>query len=90
MDPSPLVSQVLESNLRAREAWDLWAPHRARVMDVVRGVPVAGPRLALVGTGHLHDVWLSELLQRYERIALVDLDADTVSAALRRYPGASA
>jgi len=90
MDPSPLIRHVLESNLQAREARDRWAPHRARVMDVVRGVPVAGARLALLGAGHLHDVELDELAQRYERIALVDLDADTVSAAVRRHPGASA
>jgi hypothetical protein len=59
-------------------------------MDVLRSVPVAGGNVALLGAGHLHDVELDELAQRFERIALVDLDGETVSAAVERHPGASA
>lgn len=90
MDPSPLVRRVVESNRQAREAWRRWSSHRARVMEVLRDVPFRGSHLALLGAGHLHDVQLDELMQRYENIALADLEAEPVSSAVRRHPRASA
>ncbi|NOT08119.1 MAG: hypothetical protein HOP28_07930 [Gemmatimonadales bacterium] len=89
MDRSPLTARVRESNRQARAAGSRWAPHRARVMEVLRGVP-AGGSVALLGAGHLYDVELDELAIRYERVALVDLDGETVRAAVERHPAAKA
>lgn len=89
MDPSHLIGRVRESNAQARGARDRWARHRTRVMALLRELPLAGARIALLGAGHLHDVELDELLRACEHIDLVDLDADAVWFAVRRQPGAT-
>jgi hypothetical protein len=88
MDSSAITAQVLESNRKARDARERWAAHRASVMAVLRRVAAAGPHLALLGAGHLHDVDLDELLERHRQITLVDLDGETVTAAVARHLGA--
>jgi hypothetical protein len=88
MDPSAITAQVLENNRQARDARERWAPHRAHVMAVLRRVAAAGPHLALLGAGHLHDVDLDELLEQHRQITLVDLDRETVTTAVARHPGA--
>lgn len=90
MDPSYLVGRVRESNAQARNAWERWATHRAQVMALLRELPISGARIALLGAGHLHDVQLDELLSECDHVDLVDLDADAVSSAVQRQPGASA
>ena len=89
MNRSRLVRQVFKSNQHAGSAPSRWAPHRAQVMKVLGDVPVTGSSLALFGAGHLYDVELDDLAQRYTSIALVDLDAETVSAALLGHPDAA-
>ena len=88
MDPSAITAPVLENNRQARDARHRWAAHRASVMGVLRGVAAAGPHVGLLGAGHLHDVELGELVRQHARVTLVDIDADTVTAALARHPGA--
>jgi hypothetical protein len=88
MDPSAITAQVLENNRQARDARERWAPHRAHVMAVLRRVAAAGPHLALLGAGHLHDVDLDELLEQHRQITLVDLDGETVTTAVARHAGA--
>jgi hypothetical protein len=61
--PGLLLTQVRTSNAQARDARDRWAPHRAEVMRILRELPLAGARLALLGAGHLHDVEFGELLR---------------------------
>jgi hypothetical protein len=74
-----------------REAW--WGHarrHKDFILDATARVP--RPRLAVVlGAGKAYDLPLEELAQRFERVVLVDIDADalaetcnaTIKAALR-------
>jgi hypothetical protein len=87
--PGLLLTQVRTSNAQARDAWDRWAPHRAEVMRLLRELPLAGARVALLGAGHLHDVEFDELLRECAQVHLVDLDANTVGAAISRVTGAA-
>jgi hypothetical protein len=87
--PGLLWTQVRTSNAQARDAWDRWAPHRAEVMRILRELPLADARIALLGAGHLHDVEFDELLRECAQVHVVDLDADTVGAAINRVPGAA-
>src|SRR5262245_20154761 len=80
-----LVERVRESNRQAQNAWTRWAPHRARVMEVLSALPDDAGRICLLGAGHLHDVSLLELRRRYSEVALVDLDAETVAGAVARH-----
>jgi hypothetical protein len=85
MQPS-ITTQVLENNRQARSARDRWTTHRAAVMTVLKSL--AGTDVALLGAGHLHDVELDDLIERHGRIVLVDIDAETVTAALAAHPRA--
>ena len=86
---SALISRVRTSNAQAREALERWAPHRGQVMQILRKLPLAGSRMALLGAGHLHDVEFDELMRACAHVDLVDLDAKTVGVAVSRTPDAT-
>jgi len=86
---SALISRVRTSNAQAREALERWAPHRGQIMRILRELPLAGSRMALLGAGHLYDVEFDELLRECAHVHLVDLDAKTVEAAVSRTPSAT-
>lgn len=90
MKASPLVERIRESNRQAADAWSRWAPHRARVMEVLGGLPREAARLCVLGAGQLNDVSVDELRHRYREITLVDLDVETVREALARHGVADA
>jgi hypothetical protein len=54
-------------------------------MDVLVDASGHGSTLCILGAGQLNDVDLDLLLRRYAAITLVDVDADTVRAALVRH-----
>jgi len=85
MKSSTLFDRVRESNRQANGAWQRWTLHREHVMDLVmRASSGEGQSLCLLGAGHLNDVRLDALQARYGSITLVDVDVETVAAALHR------
>jgi len=82
MKRSRLIERVTASNRQAADAWERWASHRARVMAVLGQVPPRAGRLCILGAGHLHDVVLSDLVEHYREISLVDVDDTTVKGAV--------
>lgn len=89
IDTAYLFARVRASNAQARQARERWSGHRERVMAVMRELPIAGARVALLGAGHLHDVAFEELLGECAHVDLVDLDAETVRAAVCAVPHAA-
>lgn len=82
MKRSRLIERVTASNRQAADAWERWTSHRARVMAVLGQVPPRAGRLCILGAGHLHDVVLSDLIEHYREISLVDVDDTTVKSAV--------
>jgi hypothetical protein len=84
----PLAVSVRESNRQGRGAWGRFAPHRARVMELLLAGAAAGRSLALLGPGNLNDVDLPALSAAYGSVLLADIDRDSVALALERRPPA--
>jgi len=84
MKSTRLVERVRESNRQATDARERWASHRSHVMAVLEQLPPQTRRLCILGAGHLHDVVLSDLVQRHGDVSLVDVDERTVTEALSR------
>jgi len=64
---------------------DAYAPHRARVMGLAREAAAASgvDHLVILGAGNCNDVDLAELLEAYEAVTLVDIDAAAMARAVR-------
>ena len=76
-----LIQEQARRNTEADSAWALYAPHRARVTQLLLdALSSMGERLCLLGAGNLNDLDLAALSTAFREIVLVDVDA----AALRR------
>ena len=76
-----LIQEQARRNTEADSAWALYAPHRARVTQLLLDARSStGERLCLLGAGNLNDLDLAALSTAFREIVLVDVDA----AALRR------
>lgn len=76
-----LIQEQARRNTEADAAWVLYAPHRARVTQMLLDARTAtSERLCLLGAGNLNDLNLAALSTAFGEIVLVDVDA----AALRR------
>lgn len=83
---SDLFSEQQRRNRLSYDAWQAFAAHRSRVMELL--VDAAKnreqPALMLLGAGNCNDVDLRQLLVVYSRIHLIDLDAAALQDGLRR------
>jgi hypothetical protein len=84
--PRTLVDLHLRNNDRSAGLWDLYAPHRKRLTDLILGTPVPerDGRLAVLGAGNANDLELAALAARFSEIHLADLDGVALSRAVRR------
>lgn len=80
-----LIQEQVRRNEAADSAWELYAPHRERVTQLLHNLrmPAAG-RLCLLGAGNLNDVDLTVLSSAFREIVFVDVDADAVRRGLER------
>src|SRR5690348_7317196 len=89
--PSPL-STVAELNTRAnrqaRDDWELFSTHRARLTEAILGLapPAGSPSLCLLGAGNCNDVDLPALAARFAEVHLVDIDPAGLDRARQRQP----
>jgi hypothetical protein len=89
MNSSPIafVEELKRRNANTREAWEPSANHRAQVTqllrDAARDLP-APRRLCVLGAGNCNDLALGMLLDSYDEVHLVDLDADSLAAGVAR------
>jgi hypothetical protein len=73
------------TNLRSARDWELFAPHRERLMAVIPAEP-AGGTLCVLGAGKCDDLDLPGLAERFSVIHLVDLDGEAMERARDRQP----
>lgn len=69
-------------NRSTSDAWQHYATHRRQVQAYLLDEP--GSALTVLGAGNCNDMDLSQLLQTYETVRLVDVDRASVEAGLRR------
>ncbi len=81
MDP-PILRHQRAFNRATRDAWQTFAPHRARVMDALLERP--GGRLLVLGAGNCNDLDLPVLLDNFSEVHLADLDAAAVHDGVAR------
>ncbi len=72
------------ANRSTEDAWERFAPHRARVMALVPAV--GAKRVAVLGAGNCNDVDLAVLAGTGAELHLVDVDEPAVREALARQP----
>lgn len=78
------VAIIRESNRQGRDGWRRSADHRDRVTRILAASAGTRSSLCVLGAGNLNDLKLSQLLQLYHEVHLVDLDVDAVHAGLAR------
>lgn len=80
-----LIQEQARRNTEADAAWELYAPHRQRVTQLLLAAqPTTGGRLCLLGAGNLNDLDLATLLAAFREIVLVDVDAVALRRGLSR------
>jgi hypothetical protein len=87
--PSHSLTAVAEMNTRAnrqaRDDWELFTGHRARLTAAIAGLAPPEPGvLCLLGAGNCNDVDLQALGERFSEIHLVDIDPAGLDRARQR------
>jgi hypothetical protein len=85
--PIAIVDELKRRNASSRAAWEPSSGHRAHVTHLLReaaGALLAPRRLCVLGAGHCNDLALGMLLDAYDEVHLVDLDADSLAAGVAR------
>jgi hypothetical protein len=75
----------IERTRRSIDVWDLYAPHRERIMTLIPAEP-AGGTLCVLGAGKCDDLDLPRLAERFAAIHLVDIDGEAMERARDRQP----
>jgi hypothetical protein len=70
---------------RARQGWDVYQSHRARLTGLLRAVQ-RGEGLCVLGAGNCDDLDLPVLCREFGEVHLVDLDGAALELALARLP----
>lgn len=71
-------------NGRFPDNWQRYAPHRRQLMQLVEGAGTGG-KLAVFGAGNASDLELEWLVQRFEHVELIDIDARALERACARH-----
>ncbi len=80
-----LIHEQARRNTEADAAWELYAPHRQRVTQLLVDARTStGERLCLLGAGNLNDLDLAALSTAFREIVLVDVDAPALQRGLSR------
>lgn len=86
-DPSPLATVHFDRNRITRGDWDAFAPHRARVTELIATAGGnRGRTLCILGAGNGNDFDLTLLAPRFDQITLVDLDDEALDHCLASQP----
>jgi hypothetical protein len=74
-------------NELCRNCWQLYAPHRERVTDLlVQGTSASRRTLCVLGAGNCNDLDLPRLLAEFHRVHLVDIDGESLAAGVAAQP----
>jgi len=80
---NPVQDEQRRRNRACRECWQLYRPHREKVMGLLlRGAAGQNQRLCLLGAGNCNDLDLSRLTDRFQEVNLVDIDGEALAAGV--------
>jgi hypothetical protein len=85
--PIAIVEELKRRNALSRAAWEPSAAHRGQVTQMLREAARDLPaprRLCVLGAGNCNDLALGMLLESYDELHLVDLDADALADGVAR------
>jgi hypothetical protein len=78
-------------NQSSRHLWDRFALHRARVSSLlIEAAPENRGTLCVLGAGNCNDLELVDLVKRYRRVHLVDIDDSALRGGVERQLGRDA
>jgi hypothetical protein len=83
-----LVEAQVVNNGHSAGSWDLYAPHRRRLTELV-AASARGRDLVVLGAGNGNDLNLPTLARRFQEIHLADLDPAALGRAVRRQDAAT-
>ncbi len=71
------------NNLRTSDFWELYAPHRERLSEIIAEYG-SGSRLCILGAGNANDLDLERFVATFAEVHLTDLDASALTRAFER------
>lgn len=71
------------NNRRTSDFWDLYAPHRQHLSEIIAEYG-SGSRLCILGAGNSNDLDLERFAAAFAEVHLTDLDASALSRAFER------
>jgi hypothetical protein len=81
------VDELKRRNQQTRDAWELYARHRRRVTELACAAAEGQPRprrFCALGAGNCNDLDLAALVQDFDEVHLVDLDAASLTEGIAR------
>ena len=90
--PANAVRLQAKANQSTRDHWTYFAPHRARIQELILSPlhATGAGRLCVLGAGNCNDVDLRVLTEEFAEVHHVDIDAAALEAGVRRQPLAEA
>jgi|HubBroStandDraft_2_1064218.scaffolds.fasta_scaffold22207_2 hypothetical protein len=71
------------NNRRTSDFWDLYAPHRQHLLEIIAQY-ASGSRLCILGAGNANDLDLERFAALFAEVHLTDLDASALTRAFER------
>lgn len=84
--PHAILATQAKYNRSTADSWQSFASHRAEIASLLEPLDGAtsGGRLCVLGAGNCNDLHLPSLLERYDELHLVDIDASSIAGAVKR------
>jgi hypothetical protein len=83
--PHLILATQAKFNRSTADSWESFASHRAEVAALLQPLDGArGGRLCVLGAGNCNDLHLPSLIQTYDEVHLVDIDAAALDGAVKR------
>ncbi len=91
MNDGAHLQTQLANNRHTADAWKRYTWHRQRLADLIAAASIGKPvpTVCILGAGNLNDIDLTQLLQRFHRVVLVDIDREAVVLGVERQSCAS-
>src|SRR5580658_1317710 len=78
-----LVALHARNNRRTSDFWELYAPHRQRLSEIITEYG-SGARLCILGAGNANDLDLERFVATFAEVHLTDLDSSALTRAFER------
>jgi hypothetical protein len=85
-DRHAILATQAKYNRSTADSWQTYASHRDEISALLEPLDegTGGGRLCVLGAGNCNDLHLPTLLERYDEVHLVDIDAAAIEGAVKR------